>query len=131
MNGIKTDKKIFKKSKIELINYIKEKYNMIKLFLDEHSRRIWAWPEAKMIGRWWQILVAEATWIHKNTVLALVKEINNSTECIDKLGIRKKWGWRKSNLSKDEDLQKDIEEIINSSTRWDPESPLLRCSKDL
>lgn len=114
----------------DLTLLIKEKYDAISGVLNERSRRIWAATEARAIGRGGQILVAKATGIHKNTVLAGLKEIRKQQKDVASPGsIRMRGGGRKKNTQKDENLLEDIQRLVESSTRGDPESPLLWCSK--
>lgn len=104
----------------------------MSLVLNERSRRVWAATEALSLGTGGQILVAQAIGIHKNTVCAGVKEIreNKENRCIlSKDRIRKSGGGRTKNTEKDTTLTEDIKTLVASSTRGDPESPLLWCSK--
>ena len=114
---------------ITAISQIKEKYDIISPLLNERSRRIWAATEAKALGHGGQVIVSKATGIHKNTVLSGVRELKNG--CCDKFSdrIRNIGGGRKSNIQKDKSLRGDIKNIVESSTRGDPESPLLWTSK--
>jgi hypothetical protein len=115
--------------KKDMINMqVKERYEVLKGVLNERSRRIWAAAEAKAIGKGGQILVARATGIHKNTVLAGMKEIRQSKSWVENR-IRKKGGGRKRAIKKDKTLKKEIKAHVESSTRGDPESPLLWSSK--
>lgn len=106
---------------------IRERYEVLEKVLDERSRRIWAAAEAKSVGWGGQILVAEVTGIHKNTVLAGMKEIEKEPRNDGR--IRRKGGGRKKVIEKDKTLQEDIRAQVESSTRGDPESPLLWSSK--
>ena len=108
---------------------VKEKYESLSDVLNERSLRAWAATEARAIGRGGQVLVAEAIGIHKNTVLEGMKEIRKKKEVADTGRIRRKGGGRKKNTAKDESLIEDIQRLVESSTRGDPESPLLWCSK--
>lgn len=118
-------------NKEKAIEQIREKYNSLKNILNEYTRRLWLWTEAIALWRWWQTIVTKATWVNKNTVLAWVKEIKNNNTQLEKGKIRKKWWWRKKLTEKNKNLEKDLKDIVESSTRWDPESPLLWCSKSL
>jgi hypothetical protein len=115
-------------NKEAIILQVKQKYEVLDKVLDERSRRIWAGTEAKAIGRGGQLLVAQATGMHKNTVSAGVKEINEKKE-LEKGRIRKSGGGRKKAVYKDKTLQEDIKKQVESSTLGDPESPLLLSSK--
>lgn len=111
-----------------ICSQIRQKYEALDKVLDERSRRVWAATEAKAIGRGGQKLVAQATGIHKNTVLAGVKELKQKKE-FEKGRIRASGGGRKRAIYKDETLQEDIKKHVEASTRGDPESPLLWSSK--
>lgn len=108
---------------------VREKYETLFDTLNERSRRIWAATAARAIGTGGQILVSEATGIHKNTVLAGMKEIRKKKDPADIGNIRRKGGGRKKNTAKDGSLIEDIQKLVEASTRGDPESPLLWCSK--
>ena len=114
-----------------LTTQIKTKYKIISPVLNERSRRIWVATEAMAIGVGGQILVARATGVHKNTILAGVKEIQTKRKGTEKEGIRKSGGGRKKHTEKDKSLIADIKILIESSTRGDPESPLKWCSKSI
>lgn len=124
--GREYDKEVNKK---ELINQIRGKYECLSGVLNERSLRLWAGTEAEAIGRGGQKIVSEAIGMHKNTVLSGVKEIRGERGFIEKGRIRKRGGGRKKNCEKDKDLRSDLKLVIESSTRGDPESPLLWCSK--
>ena len=115
-------------NKEAIILQVKQKYEVLDKVLDERSRRIWAGTEAKAIGRGGQLLIAQATGIHKNTVSAGVKEINEKQE-IEKGRIRKSGGGRKRITYKDKMLEEDIKAQVEASTLGDPENPLLWSSK--
>ena len=115
--------------KESIISQIKEKYISINGVLNERSRRIWSAAEARSLGYGGQILVAQATGIHKNTILAGVREIEEGHNVCNLGRIREVGGGRRTNIQKDNSLQSDIANIVESSTRGDPESALLWSSK--
>jgi len=115
--------------KDSIISQIKEKYISINGVLNERSRRIWSATEARALGYGGQILVAKATGIHKNTVLSGMREIEEARHICDLTRVRGLGGGRKANVQKDNSLQSDIANIVESSTRGDPESALLWSSK--
>ena len=117
--------------KEQLIKQVQIKYDLLKNVFNEYTRRLWLWTEAIAIWRWWQTIVVKATGVNKNTVLAWVKEIRANKLNLNNWWICKKWWWRKKLTEINKDLIKDLKNIIDSSTRWDPESPLLWCSKSL
>lgn len=110
---------------------VKGKYESLSDVLNERSLRTWAATEARAIGRGGQALVAEAIGIHKNTVLAGMKEIQKNRAVAGAGRIRRKGGGRKKNTAKDGALIADIQNLVESSTSGDPESPLLWCSKSV
>lgn len=109
-----------------IISEIGEKYRLIKPHLNERGRRIWAATEAKSLGFGGRQLVKRATGMAfatiKRGMLDLEEEANLER-------VRISGGGRKKKIATDPFLKADIEKIIESSTRGDPESPLLWCSK--
>jgi len=120
-----------KLKKISLIKKINQKYEQIYTYLNERTKRIWAVSEAIAIWSWWKKIVYEATKIDYKTIKRWILELENKSNLVINERIRIKWWWRKKLSEKNKKLKKDIEKIIESSTRWDPEAPLLRCSKSL
>jgi len=118
-------------NKWALIKQVKQKYNQISNYLNEKSKRIWAASEAIAIWFWWKKIVSEATKIDYKTIKRWILELENPEKNELNNRIRKKWWWRKKLTETNKNLEKDLKEIIESSTRWDPETPLLRCSKSL
>ena len=115
-----------KKSFIALTEIIRTKYELIKFHLSERSRRIWAANEAKSIGRGGRQIVNTATGLAFATIQKGMLDLTQ--ELVDQR-VRKKGGGRKKKIITDLHLKQDIEQIVESSTRGDPESPLLWCSK--
>lgn len=107
------------------IDMIKEKYKLIKIRLDEKSRRIWAAVEAKAIGRGGVTLVSTATGLSRTTITAAMKEIENREVQEDKNErIRRAGGGRKSLTEKEPGLLESLEKLVEPLTRGNPESPL-------
>ncbi len=102
-------------NKTDLKTQIGEKYESLRKVLNERSRRMWAATEARAIGRGGQILVAQATGIHKNTILAGMKEIQEKKNSTDVGRIRHRGGGRKRNTEKDKTNSGDtfVTEEIN------------------
>jgi transposase len=111
---------------------IRNKYKKIVPFLGEKARRIWAATEAESLGYGGQRLVHKATGIAINTIRQGIKELKLDTgTSVTEKRIRKKGGGRKLHVEKDLRLKQDVLELVESSTRGDPEAPLLWCSKSL
>jgi len=111
-----------------LLSTIAAKYRLIKPHLNERGRRIWAATEANAIGRGGKKLVNQATGLTYSTIKQGMHDLNESNKA-DLVFVRKKGGGRKKKIVTDSSLIQDIEQIVESSTRGDPESPLLWCSK--
>jgi len=111
---------------------IAEKYESIKPYLNERARRIWAATEAQAIGRGGVSEVARATGLSRTTVYQGINELTQQSRNLDNRGIggiRQPRGGRKRLSETDRQLVKDLQKLVESSTRGDPESPLLWTSK--
>ena len=109
---------------------LKEKYKVIEPYLNEKSRRIWAASEAKSIGRNGKKLVKDATGLSYDTIRKGTKELSTTQSVTGDSGnSRCAGGGRKNKTLIDINLISDIKDLIESSTRGDPEAPLLWCSK--
>ena len=111
---------------------VKEKYQLIQGHLNEKSRRIWAATEAKAIGRGGLKIVHEATGLSYATIKNGMSDLTESNLKLmgsEPTRIRKKGGGRKKTIVKDSLLKQDIEMLVESATRGDPESTLRWCSK--
>lgn len=115
-----------------IVSVIGNKYDLIKAHLNERSRRLWAANEANSIGYGGQKIVSKATALSRTTIKKGIIELTESAgKDIDISRIRKKGGGRKSNISTDSSLRDDICNIVEASTRGDPESALLWSSKSI
>jgi DNA-binding phage protein len=111
---------------------IAEKYESIKPYLNERTQRIWAATEARAIGRGGVSEVARATGMSRTTIYRAIAELaqpfhetlNEGTSAIRRAG-----GGRKSLRDVDLQLVKDLRNLVEDSTRGDPESPLLWTTK--
>jgi len=104
------------------------KYERIAIHLDEKDKRIWCANEAISLGWGGISKVSEVIGITRKTILKGVKELK-SQEKVEENRVRKKGAGRKRAIDKDKELEKDIEICVESSTRGDPESPLIWTSK--
>lgn len=109
-----------------VISEISKKYLLIKSHLNERGRRIWAATEAKALGYGGRQLVNRATGLAFATIGRGMLDLEEEA-MIER--VRKGGGGRKKKVMTDPLLKQDIEKIVDSSTRGDPESPLLWCSK--
>ncbi len=106
------------------IGIIKKKYESIREWLNEKSRRIWAASEAEALGYGGLTIVREATGIDYHTIRKGINEPEEKKES-DIISIRRKGGGRKKLTEKQPDILSAIEKSVESSTGGDPESPLL------
>lgn len=113
----------------KLLICIQEKYNKISPYLNERSRRIWAATESEAIGHGGQKIVQEATGLSINTIRQGIKDL--STQELPPGRIRKQGGGRKAKVHKDIKIKQEILNVVEASTRGDPEAALLWSSKSL
>jgi hypothetical protein len=114
----------------EQIAIVAQKYEAMKPYLNERSRRIWAATEARLLGYGGQTIVHEATGLSGTTIRrGLVELATAEGERVGLRRIRKTGGGRKSKTTHDKTLNSDISRIIEASTCGDPETPLLWTSK--
>jgi len=114
-----------------LEDIISKKYNLLKPFLNEKSKRLFAAAEALSIGKSGNInLVSRATGISEETIKKGVIELE-SGESPSGDKIRVPGGGRKTIVEKDPTILPDLETPIEPTTRGDPESPLRWTTKSL
>lgn len=113
-----------------VIRMLKNKYEAISPYLNERSRRLWAANEAISIGCGGRKILHEATGISGVTITKGMAELESTAKVtIDVEKVRKQGGGRKKKINTDSSLGPDLSGIVESSTRGDPETPLLWCSK--
>ncbi len=118
------------KSDKEQIAIVAQKYEAMRPYLNERSRRLWAATEARLLGYGGQKIVHEATGLSGTTIRrGLVELATAEGERVGLARIRKTGGGRKSKAMLDKALKGDISRIIEASTCGDPETPLLWTSK--
>lgn len=109
---------------------INEKFVAIEFYLNERGRRVWAATEARSLGRGGVALVSKALGMSNATVVKGLKEIDNLST-IDKTRVRKAGGGRKSIKVQNPQLLKDLDALVEPTSRGDPESPLRWTSKSV
>ena len=110
--------------------HIKKRFESIAPFLDERLRRIFAAAEAMVIGYGGPSIVSRETGVSRAAIAMGLNELKEP-EKPDTQRIRKKGGGRKRATDKDPTLKEDLESLLESATRGDPESPLLWTSKSV
>ncbi len=106
-----------------LIFLIKEKYGSLENYLNEKGKRIWAATEARSYGWGGVSAVHMATGIDFKTIRKGLLELKSGNSLANE-GLRKNGSGRKKISSKEPCILKAIKELIEVSTRGDPESPL-------
>jgi len=109
---------------------ISKKYDLLKPFLDEKSKRLFAAAEALSIGTGNISIVSRATGISENTIKKGCNELESGKSLSDDK-IRAPGGGRKKSVEKDPTLLSDLEALIEPTSRGDPESPLRWTCKSL
>lgn len=111
---------------------IATKFSQISSYLNEKTLRIWAAVEALSFPRGGISMVAKATGMSRSTIHIGILEIRPSKEnsLLNEVErTRRKGGGRKTVVEKNGDLKKELEILVDASTRGDPESPLKWTSK--
>jgi hypothetical protein len=111
---------------------IRAKFEALRPYLDERRRRLWAAAEAMALGRGGITAVASATGLQRATIRVGVRELQSSpttsaeyepvAEAAQR--VRAPGGGRKPLSSEDPTLVRDLEALVEPSTRGDPMSPL-------
>ena len=94
--------------------------------LNERARRRWAASEALALGRGGISAVALATGMSRPTIYAGIREIRDGDdlEFANSNRLRRSGGGRKRRIHDDPTLLRDLESLVESTTRGDPQSPL-------
>jgi len=103
---------------------VEYRYTMMSRFLTEQAKRIWVVAEAASIGRGGNAIVSEVTGISRVTINRGKNNYEKELELLSKNKMRQAGGGRKKITNKYPHLAKDLEKLIEPSTRGDPESPL-------
>ncbi len=102
---------------------IRQKYRMFQHSLDERSRRLWAAAEAQALGYGGTSVVARATGISRSTIVRGLKEAQGSGS-VEAGRIRRPGGGRKRATTVDPRLRVALDQLVDPTSRGDPESPL-------
>jgi transposase len=102
---------------------ITARFEVLKSVLDERARRLVAAAESQAIGRGGISAVAKAVGISRPVIRQGLKELKEPV-ILGSGRIRREGGGRKKAVDKDSSLRSDLESLLESTTRGDPESPL-------
>jgi Rhodopirellula transposase DDE domain len=106
-----------------VIEWIRQKFANIAQDLDERGRRRWAASEAHSLGRGGITAVAVATGISDRTIRNGIRELNDPNP-LPPTRRRRLGGGRKSRTDEQPGLVAALEEMVESDSRGDPQSPL-------
>jgi hypothetical protein len=113
----------------EAIPIVRGKYQTLSRIMDERMRRRWAASEAIALGWGGITAVAEATGLSPTTIRTGIAECRTPevppAHPTHEHRVRSPGGGRKHLTQGDRTLLKDLEALVNPSTRGDPQSPLL------
>jgi transposase len=102
---------------------ITARYEALKPALDERTRRLVAAAESQAIGRGGISSVSKATGISRPVIRQGIAELKDPAT-LSPGRIRRKGGGRKKAVDKDASLKSDLQDLLESTTRGDPEAPL-------
>jgi len=108
---------------------IRDRYNALKSSFTERARRLFVANEAIAFGYGGIVAASRATGMALSVIgngIAEVRAIEAGTApVLDVTRSRRSGGGRKKTTEKDQSLLSDLKSLIESTTRGDPESPLL------
>jgi transposase len=102
---------------------ITARYQALKPILDERTRRLVVAAESQAIGRGGISLVSKATGVSRPVIRQGIAELKDPA-ALSPGRIRRAGGGRKKAIDKDASLKSDLERLLESTTRGDPEAPL-------
>jgi hypothetical protein len=108
---------------------IEEKYRSLSGRLDEATLRLWAAVEARALGHGGVSTVASAVGLSRTTIHAGLRELAAVAAGGESLAgvprrVRAAGGGRKKLMIKDPTLLRDLDALVEPTTRGDPQSPL-------
>jgi hypothetical protein len=111
---------------------IRAKFEVLRPYLDERRRRLWAAAEALALGRGGLTAVASATGLQRATIRVGVRELQGGPSTSSEQEpvadqahrVRAPGGGRKPLTTEDPTLVHDLEALVEPVTRGDPMSPL-------
>jgi hypothetical protein len=116
-------------SKSDRIEVIRHKYELLRPLMTERMRRQWAACEAMSFPRGGFTLVAQATGLSRTNLWAGKRELQQQASLppqdIQPERVRRPGGGRHLVEANDPTLLSDLRALLESTTRGDPQSPLL------
>src|SRR5260370_10522253 len=102
---------------------ITARYESLKTLLDERSRRLLAAEESQAVGKGGISVVAKATGMSRPVIRQGIAELKDPT-ALTAGRVRKEGGGRKRAIDKDASLKTDLQSLLESTTRGDPQAAL-------
>ena len=99
--------------------------------LDERGRRRFAAAEARMAGRGGVSAVSRITGLARSTIRRGLDELERAAGDAMSGRVRRPGGGRKKATEVDPTLLRDLKDLVEPTTRGDPEAPLLWTSRSL
>ena len=110
-----------------VVEWVKEKYAVLRPSLNERARRLWAATEARSLGRGGIAAVLAATGMSSATVdkgLGELEATRSGTTRLPPERSRQPGGGRKRARDKQPGLLEVLKRVVDPTIRGDPESPL-------
>jgi hypothetical protein len=111
-----------------MLDTVRRKFELLRPLLNERLRRHWAACEALTLQRGGVTLVAEATGLSRTTVWAGLRELKQTQDAAAAEPaperIRRVGAGRHFLEEADRTLVRDLEALVDATTRGDPQSPL-------
>src|SRR5690349_7074296 len=114
-------------SRDAILEAVRRKYSLLRPLMSERMRRYWAACEALTLQRGGITLVAQATGLSRTTIWAGLRELQHPEDVPADLPwerSRQSGAGRPSLDATDPTLVKDLEALVQATTRGDPQSPL-------
>jgi transposase len=109
----------------EIVDQIRSKYTAFSPYLNERTRRLWAAVESTSLGRGGVSQVARATGLSRTTIYAGLHELEtHDSKQLTAKTVRQPGSGRKTLNETDATLIEDLQQLLEASTRGDPQSPL-------
>ncbi len=102
---------------------LRAEYFVLSPDFNERARRRWAGFQARKLGHGGKAIVHRATGISYPTIRKGIQEITSGEE-VNRGRLRQPGGGRKSIVDKQPGLVKALQDLVESTTRGDPESSL-------
>ena len=109
---------------VKIVEWLNEKYEALRPFLTERSRRLWAATEAASLGRGGVAAVMSATGMSSATVNKGLGELAGRQESPPDGRIRRPGGGRKGVRECQPGFSAALAALVEATTRGDPERPL-------